>query len=168
MNRHLTTALSAATIFVAAFGLSGCGSEAREPAPPPAPTSSTVAPTVPSAPLPDPAALTDVVMKLTDPAVPGKDKLPLIEGATPADATTLDNFAQALTDNHMLPMTFTATELAWSGSAPGTVQATVTLTTSKPNTAPFSYPMEFKQIPTGWQLSRTTADLLLALGDGPR
>ncbi|OBF25255.1 hypothetical protein [Mycobacterium sp. ACS4331] len=161
--------MSAATIFVAAFGLSGCGPQERESAPPPAPTSSTVAPTVPSAPLPDPAALTDVVMKLTDPAVPGEEKVPLIEGATPAEAQTLDNFAKALSDNHMLPMTYTATELAWSDSGPlGTVRANVTLTTSKPDTAPFSFPMQFKQTPTGWQLSRSTADLLLAFGDGPR
>lgn len=133
---------------------------------PSSPTSS-VAPAPQGAPLPDPAALTDVVVALTDPAIPGTEKLTLIEGASPEDAEALDRFTKALSDNRMLPMTYTATELAWTDSAGGErLVANVTLTSSKPDTPPFSFPMEFLKTDSGWQLSRTTAEQLLALGGG--
>jgi hypothetical protein len=124
-----------------------------------------MAPAPQGAPLPDPAALTDVVAALTDPAIPGKDKLTLIEGATAEDAEALDRFTKALSDNRMLPMTYTATELEWTDSTGGErLVANVTLTSSRPETPPFSFPMEFLKTATGWQLSRTTAEQLLTLG----
>jgi hypothetical protein len=157
-----TAVLSAATI-VAAFGLSGCSEDAATPPPPP-PPSATAATTSQPALLPDPAALTDVLMKLSDPAIPGPDKLPLVEGATPAEAATLDGFAKALADNHMLPMTFAATDLTWSEKSRGNVRATVTATPGKPGSGTFTFPMEFTPTEVGWQLSRQTADQLLAFG----
>ncbi len=161
--------LSAATIFVAAFGLSGCthsDSSTVSPSAPPPTTVSVAAP--PVAPLPDPAALTDVLAKLSDPAIPGNTKLALVEGSTPGEAAALDNFAKALADSRMLPLTFTAIELAWSEPDPGNVSATVKITSAKPGSAPFTFPMEFKPAPPGWQLSRGTADQLLEFGNRPR
>ena len=120
MPPRSTTVLSAATV-VAALWLSGCAAHTSDKAATttaPAPTT-TVAPAPQSAPLPDPAALTDLLGRLADPAVPGTDKLPLVEGATAGDAATLDNFTKALQDNHMIPLTFTATNvnLAYTGGA---------------------------------------------------
>jgi hypothetical protein len=133
--------------------------------------------------LPPPEALTDVLGRLADPAVTGIDKLPLVEGATAAQAADLDTFAKALQDNRMLPLTFAATDLVWSEDVPGNVTATVTMTPADASISAFSYPMEFKAVQlsepsagvgsepdksdpaiAGWQLSRKTADLLLAFG----
>ena len=105
---------------MAALGLSGC----TTPGPPPAtPGSSVTAATVPAHPLPDPVALTDVVAQMSDPAVPGTEKLGLIDGSSAADASAMDGFAKALADNHLLPLTVTATDLAWSESTTGVVTA---------------------------------------------
>lgn len=104
--------------------------------------------------------------RLADPAVPGTDKLILIEGATPDEAPVLDNFAKALQDNKMLPLTFAATDLAWSDGDPRSVTAAVTATPADTTAGPFSFPMSFKPAQGGWQLSRETADLLLAFGNG--
>jgi hypothetical protein len=155
--------LSAATI-VAALGLFGCGQDATsspQPSPPPA---TAAAPSQPAS-LPDPAALTDVLVKLADPTIPGVNKLPLVEGATPAETAALDNFAKALQDNQMLPLTFAATDLTWSQHNRGNVRASVTITPAKPATGPFTFPMDFTPTQVGWQLSRETADLLLAFGN---
>ncbi|MET0703395.1 MAG: hypothetical protein ABWY93_27440 [Mycobacterium sp.] len=154
--------LSAATI-VAAFGVSGCsdgssGSTAASSAP-----TAAEAPAQPGA-LPQPQALTDVLGRLADPAVTGVDKLPLVEGATAAEAADLDKFAKALQDNRMLPLTFAATDMVWSPDVPGNVTTTVTMTPADASLNAFSYPMEFKPAIGGWQLSRKTADLLLAFG----
>ena len=165
MHHRTTAALSAAT-FVAAFWLSGCSTESK-PASAPPPASSAPPSAVAPAPLPDPAALTDVLVRLSDPAIPGADKLGLVEGANADETASLDGFAQALADNHMLPLTFTATDLAWSDRNPGNVRATVTITTAKPDGGTFTFPMEFTPVPPGWQLARETADQLLAFGTGP-
>lgn len=151
---------------MAAFGLSGCSHDSA-PAPAPATPPAVAAPaeTSPSAALPEPAALIDVLNRLADPAVPGTDKLNLVEGGTPDEAAILDNFAKALQDNKMLPLTFTATDLAWSAGDPRSVTASVTATPPDPAVGPFSFPMSFTPAQGGWQLSRETADLLLALGD---
>ena len=164
---HRTTAVLSAATCVAAFWLSGC-STGPKPAPaPPPPTSSAPPSAVAPAPLPDPAALTDVLMRLSDPAIPGADKVALVEGATADEAASLDGFATALADNHMLPLTFSATDLAWSDRKPGNVRATVTITSAQPDSGTFTFPMEFAPGPTGWQLSRETADQWLAFGTGP-
>jgi hypothetical protein len=160
--RH-TAILSAATI-VAALGVSGCSAHAPESAA----TSSTSATAAPAqaqtVTLPDPAALIDVLNRLSDPAVAGSDKLPLVEGATDDDAAALDKFAKALQDNHMLPLAFAATDLVWSPDVPGNVTANVQATPAAPGVGAFSFPMEFRPVGPAWQLSRQTADLLLALG----
>jgi hypothetical protein len=161
-----TAILSAATI-VAALGVSGCSSHTPES------TTASVTATAAPAPaqtvtLPDAAALIDVLNRLSDPAVAGSDKLPLVEGATGDDAAALDKFANALQDNHMLPLAFSATDLVWSPDVPGNVTANVHATPAAQGVGAFSFPMEFKPVGPGWQLSRQTADLLLALGATPQ
>ena len=168
MPPRSTTVLSAATV-VAALWLSGCAPHTSDNAAtattsPPTPTA---APAPQSAPLPDPAALTDLLGRLADPAVPGTDKLPLVEGATAGDAATLDNFTKALQDNHMIPLTFTATNLAWSDENPANVVASVNATGPDPEAGGLSFPMEFAPAVGGWELSRQTADMLLVFGDSP-
>ncbi len=164
LNSLRTTTLSAVTILVAAFGLSGCSQAAEPVATPSSPTTTAAASN--AVPLPDPAALTDVLATLSDPAIAGADKLPLVEGSTVAESGVLDNFAKALQDNQMLPLTFVANGLTWSGQDPGNVQATVTATPARPDGGTFTFPMLFKPTSTGWQLARETADLLLAFGNG--
>ena len=153
---------------MAAFWLSGCGSEApAPPSVPPPPAATAAAPSRPAE-LPQPSALIDVLNRLSDPAIPGTDKLVLVEGATGEEVATLDAFGSALRDNKMLPLEYTATEVAWSQGRPGYVEANVTATPADPAAAPFSFPMEFRpvadSVPPSWQLSRQTADLLLAFG----
>ncbi|PRC48340.1 hypothetical protein C6A85_80335, partial [Mycobacterium sp. ITM-2017-0098] len=75
-------------------------------------------------PLPSATALIDVMARLSDPAVPGSEKITLIERGTAAEAAGLDRFATALRDNGSLPLTFETRDLAWSRSAPGNVVAT--------------------------------------------
>jgi len=145
---------------VAALGLSGC----TTPGPPPAtPGSSVTAATVPAHPLPDPVALTDVVAQMSDPAVPGTEKLGLIDGSSAADASAMDGFAKALADNHLLPLTVTATDLAWSESTTGVVTAMVTITGAGNSPGPpFGYPMEFVGAGDRWRLSRQSANQLFS------
>ncbi|WP_260753392.1 hypothetical protein [Mycobacterium sp. SMC-8] len=167
---------SAAT-FVAALGLCGC-THTEHPAttaPPPAPSavesSSVPATPIPDAPggppLPPPSALTDVMARLSDPAVPGDQKITLIENATPGEAAGLDRFTAALRDNGSLPLAFEARDLAWSSAEPGNVVATVVITPANPPGGQFTFPMEFAPSDGSWQLTRQTADLLLALDNPP-
>lgn len=105
--------------------------------------------------------------RLSDPAIPGSDKLTLVEDATAADADTLQAFSTALRDNKMLPVAYSATDVAWSQGQSGYVAANVTATPADPDVGPFSFPMDFKAVSEpapGWQLSRQTADQLLAFG----
>ena len=148
---------------MAALGLSGCSADAPQSGASSATTPSPAGAPQPTG-LPDAQALIDVLSRLADPAVPGKDKLPLVEGSTPGDAADLDKFAKALQDNGMLPLTFAATDLVRSPDTAGEVTANVTLTPADPGLGPFSFPMDFTSISGPWQLSRKTADLLLALG----
>ncbi|ORW33970.1 hypothetical protein, partial [Mycobacterium palustre] len=172
MHRHLSVALSAATA-AAVVGLSGCSHPGPKVVTSP---SSTVHPTTspvivaapPTAPLPAPDALIDVLNRLADPNVPGINKVGLVEGASPDSAGTLDKFTNALRDNGYLPMTFAANNLAWSDKNPSNVMATVVVHTAQPNNGNFTFPMEFAPCPPpqgGWQLSRRTAEMLLALGN---
>lgn len=170
MHRRITAVLGAATI-VAALGLSGCsggtesGSASASPTGPAMSTNVVALPAEP-APLPEAAALTDVIYQLADPVVPGANKLGLVEGATADSAATLDKFAQALKDGGFTPLTVAATDIAWSGKDPGNAVATVNITSSNPGAGPgFSFPMEFKPGQGGWQLSEQTADMLLNLGN---
>ncbi|SON61964.1 Putative lipoprotein LppK [Mycobacterium simulans] len=168
MRRNVCIPLSAAAV-VAVLGFSGCAHDEPKktsPAAPPVPpaTSSAVA-APPSAPLPAPEALTDVLSRLADPAVPGPNKLNLVEGSTSETAAALDRFTTAARDGGYLPMTFAANNLAWSDRNPSDVVATVVVTTAQPNNREFTFPMEFKPFQGGWQLSRQTAEMLLALGN---
>jgi hypothetical protein len=172
MHRHLSVALSATTV-VAAFGLAGCSHS--EPKVLPSTSSAVVSPTSsplilaapPTAPLPVPEALVDVLNRLVDPTLPGMNKINLVEGATPDSAVTLDKFITALRDNGYLPMSFAANNIAWSDKNPSNVVATVTVNTAKGNNGTFTFPMEFAPFQGGWQLSRRTAEMLLALGNSP-
>jgi len=124
----------------------------------------------PTAALPPPEALTDVLGRLADPDVPGVNKINLVEGATPESAATLDKFTNALRDNGYQPMTFVADNIAWSDKNPSDVMATITVRTARANNGVFTFPMEFTPFaggPGGWQLSKRTAQTLLALGNSP-
>ena len=114
--------------------------------------------------MPAPEALTDVLYRLADPAVPGVEKLNLVEGATPDNAAALDKFANALLSGGYAPMTFEARDIAWSDRDPADVVATVNVSTPRRGTPGFSFPMEFKPYQNGWQLSHQTADMLLGFG----
>ena len=131
MLRYLSVALSAATA-VAAIGLSGCSHKEPEyavkPSAPVPAASSPVIVAPPTAPVPPPEALTEVLNRLADPNVPGINKVSLVEGATPESAPTLDKFTNALRDNGYLPMTF-ANNIAWSDKNPSNVMATVSVNT---------------------------------------
>jgi hypothetical protein len=171
MHRHLSVALSAVAA-VAALGLSGCShsgpkvvSSSSQPVHPTSSPLIVAAP--PTAPLPAPDALIDVLNRLADPNVPGTNKVDLVEGATPESAGTLDEFTTALRDNGYLPMTFAANDIAWSDKNPKHVMATISVDTAKPKNGNFTFPMEFTPFQAGWQLSRRTAEMLLALGNSP-
>ena len=170
MDRRLIIAVSAAAV-VAALGLSGCSSgdsknssSAAESA---APAASSPLAAPPAAPLPPPEALTDVLSRIADPNVPGINKVNLIEGATPESAATLDTFTNALRDNGYQPMTFVADNIAWSDKNPSDVMATITVKAAHANNGAFTFPMEFTPTQGGWQLSKRTAETLLALGNSP-
>jgi hypothetical protein len=116
-------------------------------------------------PLPPPEVLTDVLYKLADTGVPGTEKASLVEGATADEAAQLDKFGRALQDSGYTPLGFTANDIAWSDSAPGSVAAQVTVRSENPALARgFTFPMEFRPYMGKWQLSRKTADMLLTLG----
>ena len=166
---------TAAAIAVTALVLSGCaGNGDTRSAPSFSSPQASASPARPApadpGPPPPPEALADVMYRLADPAVPGADKLPLLQDSTPADAVTLDRFAAALRDGGFSPVAFKATDVHWAGDQPGdapaTVLATVTVTTTNPaNPGDFSFPMEFYTGPAGWQLTRDTAEMLLAFGN---
>lgn len=170
MRRRRSVALIAVAA-LAAFGLAGCSPSqpkiASSPAAPAPPATTIPVVTAPTAPLPGPEALNAVLARLADPTVPGADKVSLVEGATPESAGTLDKFVNALRDNGYLPMTFAANNVAWSDKNPSHVMATVTVNTAQPNNPTFTFPMEFTPFQGGWQLSRRTAEMLLALSKSP-
>jgi hypothetical protein len=167
-----TAASLSAVALVTALGLVGCA-PSTAPAPPsasvetsPAPSAGLPAPAPPdpnAPPLPDPAALTDVLTRLADPAVPGAQKITLIENGSADEGAALDRFVAALRDNGSLPLTFDARDLAWS-QEPGRLVATVTATPPNPQTVPFTYPMQFVADGPAWKLARQSADQILAFG----
>ena len=165
-----------AALLVAAVGLVGCA-PSGPPAPVAGPATTSVAPSpaVAPGPLPPPEALTGVLARLADPALPGADKLPLVAGASAADAATLDRFAAALRDGGYTPATFTAAGIRWSPDASAaqprvladiTVSAPGAASGAKPGSGPgpFTFPMEFESADGGWQLTRETAEMLFAFG----
>ncbi|MCV7281006.1 hypothetical protein H7J88_15290 [Mycolicibacterium flavescens] len=174
MPRTTTRAVVLSAVAIAAaLGLSACGDD---PAPAPAapatpapitrpPTVTAAEPSVPVAPLPPPNALTDVLARMADGAVPGADKLDVIEDATPADGDSMDKFTTALRDGGYAPVTFEATDLTWADGQKGVVLAVVTIRTANPQAGDFTFPMEFRLADDHWQLSRRTADSLLQIGE---
>ena len=121
-------------------------------------------------PLPAPEALGDVMSRLADPAVSGADKLTLIQNTEPTDGAALDKFTTALRDTGFTPVTVSASEIRWSDNHPGNVLATIKVNGPDPgpreaNAGEFSFPMEFGRTGTSWQLTRETADMLLAFGN---
>src|ERR1700722_4956174 len=151
MPRRLTAILSTAAI-AALLGLPGCSSDQDDASPetsrPPTSLSSTAAPQV--APLPPPDA------------VPGPQKLNLVEGATPENAGVLDQFSNALLNGGFTPVKFDVRDVGWSDRDPADVMANVGVSSSTPKGPRFSFPMEFRPFHGGWQLSARTADALLA------
>jgi hypothetical protein len=168
MRQRLFGVLSAAAM-VAALTLSGCSdhAESKSTRPPIEQSATSLTPPEPTAAaLPAPDALTDVLYRLADPAVKGVDKLQLVEATTPDDAATIDKFAAALRDGGFTPLTFSATEIRWSDRQPNDALASINITTSNPaKPGGFTFPMEFHQDKGGWQLSRETANMLLAFGN---
>ncbi len=156
-------------LVVAGLGLCGCSPAAQSgPAAVPVPVSAspTAAPPTAAGPLPPAGALTDVMYRLADPAVPGTGKLVLVADSSAPDAEALDRFAAALRDGGFSPVTFTATDIRWSQTRPGDAVATITVTTVNPaEPGEFTFPMEFAPAPGGgWQLTRDTAEMLFAFG----
>ncbi len=165
----LHATLGAVTI-VAALGVSGCSPDPAQPSSAPAfPETDGFGPTAATAadpgPLPPPEALSDVITRLADPAVPGTDKLGLVEGSSGADAAAFDSFAAALRDNGFTPVTVRASDIV--AGRPGGVLATIKLTgpDSESSGGTFSFPMEFRRAGSGWQLTRQTAEMLLAFSN---
>lgn len=161
------SAISVATI-AATIGLSGCAGDDRDrpvAAAPAADVSAVAAPNADPGPPPAPEALSDVLYRLADTAIPGADKLSLVGGAVPADATTLDAFGTALRDDGFAPITVTASDIRPSDVHPDRVLATITITAADPDDPrEFAFPMEFQPGARGWQLTRETGDMLLAVG----
>lgn len=166
MSRRHSRCLGA--VLLVALALSGCAHSEPPSAPPSTSLTSSAAasarPTQASD-LPPAEALTDVLYRLADPAVPGAQKLDLIQGAQPSDADTLDRFVTALKDSGYFPLNFTASDIAWSDREPGAAVANVDVDTANPERPRFFFPMEFNRHGDGWQLSRTTAEMLLAFGN---
>jgi hypothetical protein len=158
-------AVGSVVTVVVALGLSGCAQDAPDSEPDtPAPSTTSQRAAAPQpAGLPAPETLTDVLYRIADPELPGTEKLQLIEGATAADAATLDKFTNALRDNGYTPPSLAVDDIGWSDSDPADVEATVTV--HKPDSdVGFSIPMEFKPDQDGWQLSADTFDMLLNYG----
>ncbi|MGE2736910.1 hypothetical protein, partial [Mycolicibacterium vaccae] len=171
---HVLIAATLVTV-VAAIGLGGCASGGDHPAATSVETSP--APSVglpPSPPVPDgpplppPEALTDVLARLSDPAVPGAEKVGLIDKPSGADAAALDRYAAALRDSRAAPLTIEARDMAWSGSEPEHVVATMVIRTANPGYGEFTFPMEFARAGESWQLTRGSVDQLLQLAPDPR
>jgi len=165
MGRRLVAVLSTAAI-AAVLGLSGCSDDEHDASPqttsPPLATSLSPAATPQAAPLPSPDALAGVLYRLSDPAVPGLQKLNLVEGATPENGAVFDEFATALVNGGFAPVKFDVRDTSWSDRDPADVVANVNVGSPDPHGPRFSFPMEFKPYQGGWQLSARTADVLLA------
>jgi len=170
VRRTTHAAVLSAAAIAAAFGLGGCGDDDKQAGRPPetpAPlTTPSTSATEAAAPLPPVSTLTDVVARFTDPAVPGAQKIALVQYGTAEDAGALDRLTKALSDNGYVPLTIDVRDLVWAPSHPGDVVATVTIKTANaPSGGDFTFPMEFSPIRDSWQLTRETADMLLKFGE---
>jgi hypothetical protein len=167
MGRRLTAVLSTAAI-AAVLGLPGCSKDEDDASPVTAtPTTSvssslSASATPQAAPLPAPDALTGVLYRLADAAVPGPQKLNLVEGSTPESAAVFDQFANALINGGYTPVKFDVRGVNWSDRDPADVVANVDVSSSNSHGPRFAFPMEFKPYQGGWQLSARTAAALLA------
>jgi len=165
MSRHLCRVLSSVAV-AAALGLSGCSKDEQDASPHTTPprASVSVSPTAArqTAPLPPPDALASVLYRLADPAVPGLQKLNLVEGATPENGAVFDAFANALVNGGFAPVKFDVRDVGWSDRDPADVVGNVSVGSPNPRGPRFAFPMEFKPYQAGWQLSARTADVLLA------
>jgi hypothetical protein len=167
MGRRLTAALSTAAI-AAVLGLSGCSRDEQdavpETAPPPTSASASLSstPAPQATPLPPPEALAAVLYRLADAAVPGTQKLNLVEGATPENVGVFDQFAGALVNGGYAPVKVDVRDVGWSDRDQADVVANVNISSPNPRGPRFSFPMEFKPYQGGWQLSARTAEVLLA------
>ncbi|BBX45110.1 hypothetical protein GCM10009641_22980 [Mycobacterium cookii] len=167
MSRRFFSVLSAVA-FAAALGLSGCSNDEQDaPSPQTTPPSASAslnpaAPAPSSTPLPPPDALAGVLYRLADPAVPGLQKLNLVEGATPENGVVFDEFANALVNGGYTPLKFDVRDIGWSDRDPADVVANVDVGTPNAHGPHFAFPMEFKPYQGGWQLSARTAEVLLA------
>ncbi|MDR3660875.1 MAG: hypothetical protein P4L86_10875 [Mycobacterium sp.] len=155
-----------AAVVVAAVSLAGCSKHVEPPADPMPRSLLTTDPRTPApaAPLPAPDALTSVLTRIADPAVPAAQKIGLIQYGTAEDYAGLDSFTKALHDNGFDPMNVTATDLIWSAGQPGDIIATITMSSAAVPDNKFTFPMEFSPIRDAWQLNRQTANMLLKLG----
>jgi hypothetical protein len=165
MRRRLTAVLSTAAV-AAVLGLPGCSNDEDDASPQTA-ASSTSASSSPTAapqaaPLPPPDALSGVLYRLADAAVPGLQKLSLVEGATPENAAVFDQFSNALLNGGYTPVKFDVRDIGWSDRDPADVVANVDVSSTNSHGPRFSFPMEFKPFQGGWQLSARTAGVLLA------
>lgn len=171
MARRRPAALAAVAAALL-LGVVACGNDthpaASESSSPTTTASSVIAAPPPDVPLPPPEALTDVLYRLSDTSIPGDQKVDLVEGAGAGDER-LDKFGKALADSGYTPVGFTAENIAWATDSPGNVTADVTVHSQNPAMANgFTFPMEFKPDGHGgWQLSKTTADILLTYNQNP-
>jgi hypothetical protein len=165
MGRRLTAVLSTAAI-AAVLGLPGCSNDEDNASLQTAAPSTSASPSAVAAPqvapLPAPDALAGVLYRLADAAVPGPQKLNLVEGATPESAAVFDQFANALINGGYTPVKFDVREINWSDRDPADVVANVDISSSNSHGPRFAFPMAFKPYQGGWQLSARTADVLLA------
>ena len=108
-----------------------------------------------------------MLTRLSDPAVPGADKIGLVELATADDAAALDKFGKALADNGALPLTFDSHRPEMVGNRERATWWRPS--TSRPPTnrrASSASRWSSRPVRDGWQLTRKTADLLLDFGEG--
>jgi len=172
VHRTTRAVILSAVAIAAALGLGGCsdgedvnGPELSLRTLPPTTVSTEAA--APTAPLPPPTALTDVLSRIADAGVPGTDKLNLVESATSDDAAAMDKFGRALAESGYAPVTFEAKDLRWALDGPGKVSASVTIKPANASADDFRFPMEFNFANDTWQLTRRTADVLLHIGEDP-
>ena len=165
MRPSLAAIVSTAAI-AAVLGLPGCSNDEDDASPESARPSTSASPSpMPApqaAPLPPPEALAAVLSRLADPSVPGPQKVNLVEGATPENASVFDQFANALINGGFTPVKFDVREVNWSDRDPADVVANVDVNSGNPKGPHFAFPMEFKPYQGGWQLSARTADVLFA------
>jgi hypothetical protein len=170
VHRSAPLFVLSAVAIAAALGLSGCSHKVDLPPTTPVTlTPYTPPPTGADTPLPPPEALIDVMVRLTEPNVSGKDKVGLIENANPDDAAAIDRFDKAVTDGGFRPLTFEASDVGWSAKPGGNVLTTMLIKTANTQVGEggnFSFPLEFVSTANGWQLTRDSANMLLQYG-GP-